>query len=110
MTGDFKERLSEIVKSPNSVELVEYELSEALREQGVTPAVYPVLTDEATQAIIDLIVELEQGLKEQKRSLLDIDTNSLVETKRGKEHPIIEAIPIDKLDELINKLRGSKNG
>lgn len=48
---DDNEWLDEII-TIGAIELKEYELPEALRKQGVTPALYPVLTKKAKQAIL----------------------------------------------------------
>ncbi len=50
--------LQEILNNPNSIELVEYELSEALLKQGARPNVYPRLTAQTTQQIEKDILEL----------------------------------------------------
>ena len=52
--------LDEILDEPDSVELVEYELSDALKDQGVRPNVYPKLTDKAKQALNLYIEERER--------------------------------------------------
>lgn len=47
----FDTALKEILKKPDSVKLVEYELSQALLDQGVRPNLYAELAPEAKQAI-----------------------------------------------------------
>jgi len=69
--------LQERLNNPDSVELVEYELSEALLKQGVNPNVYPRLTAQITQAIEKDILELIKDVPLDQPGDDDMDNISL---------------------------------
>lgn len=49
--------IREILSDEGAIELVEYELSDALRKQGVNPNVYPRITAKALAQIQQLLEE-----------------------------------------------------
>ena len=57
--------LDEILNRPSSIRLKEHKLSKALLEQGVSPAVYPALSEEAHLVIAQLIeAEKQKAIQE----------------------------------------------
>lgn len=57
------------------------------------------------RAIKAEFTRLLEGLAAKQRQLLDINTDSLVETDRGKEHPFVEAVPLEVINNLIKELK-----
>ena len=91
-----EEEIDRILKAPDSIKLVEYELSPALIRQGVTPNVYPVLSDKAKK---DLATLLDQKIKEAR-----IDEWKLISEVQHSAGITAELYFGKERDERINQL------
>jgi len=51
------------------------------------------------------LADVEKALLARSRKLLDIDTDSMIVTERGKEHPIVDAVPVTAVTAVLKEIR-----
>ncbi len=92
--------IEEILSKPDSVVLVEHEISEALREQGARPSVYPRLTDKTKQAIEAYISKRERLARIDELEKIEIGGDNIWTVDSGKDMAMLISERISELKKL----------